>query len=98
MATVNILSITSLQFRLPDGFDGDIADALRELANYHDSVSDQPTSTVGYVDKAWYDMPYKHVNMLAFDNFIDAIRDGRRMHGLFKINKCELSDVEEING
>lgn len=96
MAIVKVLSMSSLQFRLPDDFDGDISTALRALADYHDEACKKPTSSQENIDRDWYDLPYKSVNSLSFDQFIDVIREGKRLYGLFTISSCDVDGAEAL--
>ena len=95
MPKINVLSIVSLQFRLPDDFDGGISDALVELSKYHNSAG---ATSIEPIKNELYGMPLSKANTIAFDNFIDAVRSGKRLLGLFKVSSCEVSDVEDLDG
>ena len=45
---MKVLSINDLYFLLPAGFDGGLADALRALADYHESVTGSAKQKITY--------------------------------------------------
>lgn len=48
-----VMIIDWLKFKLPDGFQGGLPDALRELATYLDSPTDRRSKDIGEVDTSW---------------------------------------------
>jgi hypothetical protein len=80
-------------FRLPDNFDGGISDALRLMADYHDNVTGGGSKSIekGVASGATIstdvspDLPFSNVIGSAFDQFIDAVTEGKRLSGILQL-------------
>ena len=80
-------------FRLPDDFDGGISDALRLMADYHDhvtgggpdSVEKGVANGVTTSTDVSIDLPFSEVIGIAFDKFINAIEEGKRLNGILQL-------------
>jgi hypothetical protein len=93
---VKILEIDALFFRLPDDFQGGLSDALRLLADYHESVRDVPRLPVPQTLRD-LDKPYGEWRFDLFRCFSHAVRDeGLRVTGaasLFDSASGESTDL-----
>jgi hypothetical protein len=80
-------------FRLPDNFSGNISDALRLMADYHEKVA----ATSSYKPSLPLGMPLSAALVTTFDEFLDAIQDGKRFNGLVRLDdfdpKVEIPDI-----
>ncbi len=80
------LSIKNAYFRLPDDFSGELSDALRLLADYHDEVSGKgPIPTTEPADAELLKKSFREVDRTLFDRFIDKIQEGKRFVGLVQL-------------
>lgn len=77
-------------FRLPDDFSGGISDALRLMADYHDQVTGGGPASMA---RASMRRPMPPLNStlseafgLMFDEFVGAVRDGKRLSGILRLN------------
>ena len=80
------LIITSLCFKLPDDFQGGLADALRLMADYHESAEARFGSQVqvaGKSDKVddLIEIPLGLAMAKTFDMFVDEVASGKRLVG-----------------
>ena len=73
-----VLDVGPLFFKLPDGFDGSLSDALRLLADYHevDTVASNREYPKEEFSKAFIEERQRRWN-----SFVDAVREGKRVHG-----------------
>ena len=80
-------------FRLPDDFSGSLSDALRCMADYHD----HPKSEVVHYPPPQLSTKLSDTLGETFDEFIGAVRDGKRLSGLMQMKdfdpKVEIADL-----
>jgi hypothetical protein len=76
-------------FHLPDDFGGGISDALRLMANYHDSVKNTSKQEMekGIDDKCH---PTYEEN---WNYFLNAVKNGKKIQGLTAI--CEYNEEKD---
>lgn len=80
------LSIKQAYFRLPDDFDGELSDALRLLADYHDEVASKSTTPIAIeVDQELLNKSFKEVDSVLFDRFIGLVEQDKRFVGLVQL-------------
>jgi hypothetical protein len=93
---MKILAVYMSYFRLPDNFSGNISDALRMMADYHDVINehkhDCPCEPMPPLD-----MTLSETFGYTFDEFINAAKDGKRLVGLIQLSdfdpKVKISDL-----
>lgn len=78
------LILQTVHFKLPDDFTGTLSDALRLLADYHDSVTGDPRSCTK-LDNNIAEMSFKAANVALFEQFLDCLEQGRRLVGTVQI-------------
>ncbi len=81
---LKVLSFSTLHFLLPDDFEGGLADALRAMADYHDSVQrgetkDPSTLVAGSDNRSGSQEEHESS---AWELFYEALEDGRRISGV----------------
>ena len=78
-----ILAIDTLVFALPDDFNGDLADALQLLADYHRKVDGTPIQDIAHKPVSKQDLLqlWTEVRTETWRNFIDALTEGKRLSG-----------------
>lgn len=86
---MKILAMYMTYFRLPDDFSGSISDALRMMADYHDSVNGRG-SVSSNKSSICRKMPPLDSSLseafgLTFDEFIEAVQDGKRFSGILRL-------------
>jgi len=74
-----------VHFRLPDDFSGSIADALREMADYHGKQIALNQSGCEGRPFTKFDMTLSEAFGMTFDEFIDAVQTGKRLVGLVQL-------------
>lgn len=79
------LSIKQAYFRLPDDFDGELSDALRLLADYHEVASKSSIPTAVEADPELLNKSFKEVDSALFDRFIRSIQQDKRFVGLVQL-------------
>ena len=80
-------------FRLPDNFNGNVADALRLMADYHEKAGKvykpvpQPVKT-----------ELLNTYGVMFDEFIEATQNGKRLVGLIQLRdfdpRVEIAELQ----
>ena len=90
---MRVLAIYAALFRLPDDFSGGLSDALRLLADYHESRIPQDLPLSADLSVAVSDgraliidcnMPIGNVQGMMFDDFIELVQDGKRFSGILE--------------
>ena len=76
-------------FRLPDNFSGNISDALRCMADYHDEITKSPKLSVDMIKQIPSEITLSNATGRMFDEFIDAVQDGKRLNGLLKLSSFD---------
>lgn len=79
------LVLQTVHFKLPDDFAGTLSDALRLLADYHDSMTGSPLQTCTRLEDTLAGMSFKAANVALFEQFLDAINNGRRLVGTVQL-------------
>lgn len=80
---MKVLSFGVLFFKLPDDFDGGFSDALRALADYHDSVTDTPQQRIGGEHNPSCDKTAAEHAEEVWDEFWSTIHEsGCRVYGI----------------
>lgn len=81
---LKVLSFSTLHFLLADDFEGGLADALRAMADYHESVqrgeTKDPSSLVPGSDNR--SGSQEEHETFAWDSFCEALEDGLRISGI----------------
>ena len=86
---MHTLVINSAHFRLPDNFNGNMSDALRLLADYHEEVAGNRHSTTVKVSDDMMNMSFKSVEGDLWDNFIEQVQLGKRFIGLLSLSSYD---------
>jgi len=78
-----ILAIDTLVFALPDDFDGDLADALQLLTDYHREVDGTPIQDIAHKPVTKQDLLrlWTEVRTENWRRFIDALTQDKRLAG-----------------
>lgn len=98
---MKVLHVRNLYFKLPDDFEGDISEALRALADYHDQVDGTPKQIVGPGDE---DNPFDGLTVTECEErmwaeFWDMIHTSDRRHrGHLSVFEPETWVAEEAGG
>lgn len=78
---MKVLSLRA-HFKLPDNFDGSFGDALRELADYHDSTGRKKEGrTTGHEMESKETETWNEAADALWKSFMEAIDEGFRLHG-----------------
>jgi hypothetical protein len=87
------LIIQASHFELPDSFEGDLSDALRLMADYHDMRNGAVDQVLEPADKDLSSMPFSSVHSVMFDRFLTARESGKKLTGMFQFINYEAEDV-----
>jgi len=79
------LVLQTVHFKLPDDFTGTMSDALRLLADYHDSMTGSPLQSCTRLEDNIADLSFKAANVALFEQFLDCLQQGRRFVGTVQI-------------
>ena len=79
------LVLQTVHFKLPDDFEGTLSDALRELADYHDSMTGTPQQDLRPLEEDIGEVSFRKANAVLFDRFLDSVEEGRRCVGTVQI-------------
>ena len=82
---MKVLVLQTIHFKLPDDFEGNLSDALRVLADYHDSMTGTPQQDLRLLEDSVGEMSFRKANAVLFERFLDSVRDGRRCVGTVQI-------------
>jgi hypothetical protein len=95
---MKVLSFYMAHFRLPNDFVGGISDALRLMADYHEQVTGGGSTSVskGIASGATIpkpmppaDAPLSYAIGLSFDQFMDAVDEGKRLSGMLQLKNFD---------
>ena len=78
-------------FRLPDEFHGDVAAALRLMADYHEQHSSESEPLTTDDLRA---MTVQTAAALVFDQFFGAVRQGKRLAGIMRLAEYHLGPID----
>lgn len=101
---MKILSFGILYFHLPDDFDGGFPDALRALADYHESVAGTPKQEIGEPKDFPPELTVNDHEEKIWNEFWDVVHTSdRRVHGMagltiYDSNSGKLRDLELNTG
>ena len=87
---MKVLVLQTVHFKLPDDFEGTLSDALRVLADYHDSMTGTPQQDLRLLEDDIGEASFRKANAILFDRFLDSIQDGRRCVGTIQIVSYDL--------
>ena len=72
-------------FKLPDDFEGNLSDALRALADYHDEITGKSKQDLRLLEDDIWDMSFREANSALFDKFLDCVQNDQRFAGTVQI-------------
>lgn len=98
--SLNLLSVESLYFALPDNFKGGLSAALRALADYHDTVAGSPKQTISGGNHG-LDITLADYRDAVFTSFWDMLHGdtGCKVIGELSISRYnpKINDLERLD-
>ena len=98
---MKVFHVRSLYFKLPDDFEGDISEALRALADYHDQVDGTPKQVdePGDQENTYSSMTVEGFEECIWAEFWDMIHTSDRRHrGQLSVFDPDNWQAEEAGG
>lgn len=81
---MKVLEIGPIFFKLPEGFTGSLADAIRVLADYHESVKTEDREHCAPEEQP---DPYEVERKKRWSGFLLAVKRGKRVHGRMSVSR-----------